>query len=319
MGATISVEGVLDMIEDQNHNAVVVCMGLEILNKKAQEDPFALDRMAEHGGREVVHVLEEKWYGERMIDLHATNLKRRLRRSKAKSKRIAAEINLPPDDVIRIRGCWEYIDEDNRGWITPQQLGIALQMLGMKMTEEELEEAAEEVDVDGSGKLEWPEFLWLMFKFGAGSSIEHQFTDQRLAELREVFSLFDADGNGSLDSKELGTVMRVLGLHMEEKEIKAMIASVDADNSGCIEWPEFLFLMSKKVVDSENQHRLAFEDFDKQQRGRIYKSDFIKQMKRLTNEFTAAELEEMTVQVKFEDDDFSSITYKEFVKMMMRG
>jgi len=129
------------MIEDQNHNAVVVCMGLEILNKKAQEDPFALDRMAEHGGREVVHVLEEKWYGERMIDLHATNLKRRLRRSKAKSKRIAAEINLPPDDVIRIRGCWEYIDEDNRGWITPQQLGIALQMLGMKMTEEELEEA----------------------------------------------------------------------------------------------------------------------------------------------------------------------------------
>merc|ERR1712232_1274885 len=209
----------------------------------------------------------------------------------------------------------EYIDEDNRGWITPQQLGIALQMLGMKMTEEELEEAAEEVDVDGSGKLEWPEFLWLMFKFGAGSSIEHQFTDQRLAELREVFSLFDADGNGSLDSKELGTVMRVLGLHMEEKEIKAMIASVDADNSGCIEWPEFLFLMSKKVIDAENQHKLAFEFFDRHNRGRVSKQEFIETMQKLSDEFTVQDLTEMVSQAKFEDDDHSSLTYREFVKM----
>merc|ERR1719446_345495 len=113
----------------------------------------------------------------------------------------------------------------------PNQLGIAMRTLGMKMTEEELEEAVAEVDVDGSGKLEWPEFLWFMFKFGGDASIEEQFTDQRLAELREVFSLFDADGNGSLDAKELGTVMRVLGLHMTHTEIQAMIAAVDADNS----------------------------------------------------------------------------------------
>eukprot|EP00929_Paragymnodinium_shiwhaense_P027774 TRINITY_DN1621_c1_g1_i1.p1 TRINITY_DN1621_c1_g1~~TRINITY_DN1621_c1_g1_i1.p1 ORF type:complete len:650 (-),score=203.48 TRINITY_DN1621_c1_g1_i1:320-2269(-) len=317
--ATISVSGVLDMIEEQHDNAVVVCMGLDVLNKKAKDDPFALDQMAAHGGREVVAMLEEEWCKDRTIDLHAVNLKRRLRRSKVKSQRKQREVNLPPDDVIRIRGCWESIDEDGRGYITARQLGVAMQMLGMKMTDEELEEAVDEVDVNGTGQLEWPEFLWLMFKVGASTSIEHQFTDQRLAELREVFSLFDADGNGSLDAKELGTVMRVLGLHMEVKEIQAMIASVDADNSGAIDWPEFLFLMSKKVVAADNQHRLAFEYFDKQQRGRIFKSDFIKQMKRLTNEFTSAELEEMTVQAKFEDDDYGSITYKEFVKMMMRG
>merc|ERR1719379_3326431 len=112
--------------------------------------------------------------------------------------------------------------------------------------------------------------------------------------------------------------MRAVGLHLGENEIKAMINTVDADGSGCIEWPEFLFLMSKKVPDIENQHLLAFEFFDREGKGRIQKMDFIASMKRLTDDFTSEELEEMFVQSKFEDDDHSSISYREFVKMIMR-
>merc|ERR1712187_44861 len=158
-----------------------------------------------------------------------------------------------------------------------------------------------------------------MSKFGSNQSIENQFSEQRLEELRGVFELFDADGNGSLDSTELGMVMRAIGLHVGEKEIKAMINSVDADGSGCIEWPEFLFLMSKKVPDVENRHLLAFEFFDREGKGRIQRRDFVASMQQLTNEFSSEELEEMVAQSKFEDDDYSSISYKEFVKMMMRG
>merc|ERR1712060_266254 len=103
-----------------------------------------------------------------------------------------------------------------------EQLGHCLQMLGMKMSEADMVEFMAEVDVDGSGTVSWPEFLWLMSKFGASQSIESQFSDQRLAELREVFTLFDANDDQQLDSKELGMVMRAVGLHLTEKEIKAM-------------------------------------------------------------------------------------------------
>jgi calmodulin len=79
--------------------------------------------------------------------------------------------------------------------------------------------------------------------------------------MREVFKMFDADGSGTLDVGELRDVMKSIGLAPQEWEIKAMIAEVDGDDSGQIDWSEFLYLMSKKTVDAENQQRLAFEYF----------------------------------------------------------
>lgn len=40
-------------------------------------------------------------------------------------------------------------------------------------------------------------------------------------------------------------------------------------------------------------------------------------MQELTHEFSKDELRDMIYQAKFEDDDPTSITYKEFVKMLM--
>lgn len=48
------------------------------------------------------------------------------------------------------------------------------------------------------------------------------------AEFKEAFSLFDKDGDGTICSKELGTVMRSLG-NPTEAELQDMINEVDAD------------------------------------------------------------------------------------------
>ena len=50
-----------------------------------------------------------------------------------------------------------------------------------------------------------------------------QLTEEQIAEFKEAFSLFDKDGDGTITTKELGTVMRSLGQNPTEAELQDMI------------------------------------------------------------------------------------------------
>lgn len=56
-----------------------------------------------------------------------------------------------------------------------------------------------------------------------------QFLICLYTEFKEAFSLFDKDGDGTITTKELGTVMRSLGQNPTEAELQDMINEVDAD------------------------------------------------------------------------------------------
>ncbi|CAL8256419.1 unnamed protein product [Boreogadus saida] len=90
-----------------------------------------------------------------------------------------------------------------------------------------------------------------------------QLTEEQIAEFKEAFSLFDKDGDGTITTKELGTVMHSLGQNPTEAELQDMINEVDAD--GTIDFPEFLTMMARKMkdTDSEEEIREAFRVFDK--------------------------------------------------------
>lgn len=60
---------------------------------------------------------------------------------------------------------------------------------------------------------------------------------------------FCVEGSGTIDVAELRAAMEALGQHPSDEELLAMIALVDDDNSGQIEFAEFL-----KVVES---HRVG--------------------------------------------------------------
>lgn len=72
-------------------------------------------------------------------------------------------------------------------------------------------------------------FLSLLYKVVILSLQADQLTEEQIAEFKEAFSLFDKDGDGTITTKELGTVMRSLGQNPTEAELQDMINEVDAD------------------------------------------------------------------------------------------
>uniref|UniRef100_A0A286XWI9 EF-hand domain-containing protein n=1 Tax=Cavia porcellus TaxID=10141 RepID=A0A286XWI9_CAVPO len=61
-----------------------------------------------------------------------------------------------------------------------------------------------------------------------------RLTEEQIAEFKEAFPLFDKDGDGTITTKELGTVLRSLGQNPTEAELQDMINEVDADGkSSC--------------------------------------------------------------------------------------
>eukprot|EP01051_Picozoa_sp_SAG22_P020248 SAG22_NODE_4020_length_1419_cov_1.164394_2_plen_106_part_01 len=75
-------------------------------------------------------------------------------------------------------------------------------------------------------------------------------TEEQKQEIREAFDLFDTDGSGTIDAKELKVAMRALGFEPKKEEVKKMIADIDKDNSGTIDFNEFLDMMTAKMVRS---------------------------------------------------------------------
>jgi Ca2+-binding EF-hand superfamily protein len=82
---------------------------------------------------------------------------------------------------------------------------------------------------------------------------------------------FLQDGDGTITTFELGTVMRSLGQNPTEAELQDMINEVDADGNGTIDFPEFLTMMARKMrdTDSEEEIKEAFKVFDKDGNGFI--------------------------------------------------
>ena len=95
-----------------------------------------------------------------------------------------------------------------------------------------------EVDADGNGTIDFPEFLSLMARKMKDTDTEE--------ELIEASKVCDRDGNGFISAVELRHVMTNLGEKLTDEEVDEMIREADVDGDGQTNYEEFVKMMMAK-------------------------------------------------------------------------
>jgi len=69
-------------------------------------------------------------------------------------------------------------------------------------------------------------------KRGGPSNKGEVLTDVLIAEIREIFTLFDKDADGYVSTQDLGTIIRGLNMNPSQREVEEMVRDVDPSATG---------------------------------------------------------------------------------------
>ncbi|TWW56202.1 Troponin C, skeletal muscle [Takifugu flavidus] len=269
---------------------------------------------------------------------------------------------LTEEMIAEFKAAFDMFDTDGGGDISTKELGTVMRMLGQNPSREELDAIIEEVDEDGSGTIDFEEFLVMMVQqlkedqagkseeelsecfrifdkeeFGAilhltGEQVTEEDIDEMFGEsdtnkdgkidfdeFKAAFDMFDTDGGGDISTKELGTVMRMLGQNPTREELDEIIEEVDEDGSGTIDFEEFLVMMVRLLKEdqagkSEEELAECFRVFDKNGDGYIDREEFALIIRSTGEPISEDEIDEL-----MKDGDKNAdgmLDFDEFLKMM---
>merc|ERR1712238_575254 len=134
-------------------------------------------------------------------------------------------------------------------------------------------------------------------------------SEEQMEEIREAFGLFDGDASGAVGVRELKAAMRALGFEVKNEELKKMVADVDGDGNGTIEFAEFLEMMTGKMGEKDSREDIekVFKLFDDDNTNKISFRNLAR---------VAEELQEMINQADRDGD--GEINLDEFYRIMKK-
>ncbi|XP_019647105.1 PREDICTED: troponin C-like isoform X1 [Branchiostoma belcheri] len=145
-----------------------------------------------------------------------------------------ASDSLTKEQVEELQMAFSIFDRDGSGEISTQNLGTILKQCGLNPSRDELDAIMAEADEDGSGTMDFDEFLELMAKQMHQDQYEMDET-----EVRAAFRIFDKDNDGFISIEELRTMADACGEDLSDDELKDLLDDGDGDRDGRLDYEEF--------------------------------------------------------------------------------
>ena len=103
----------------------------------------------------------------------------------------------------------------------------------------------------------------------------NQLTKEKENKLKETFFLIDQDKDNFIDTNEVGTTLRALGIYLTEEEISIINKEADPNEIGKISYEDFKKIYIEKLKTNKTEKDLikAFEFFDKNKTGIVNLND----------------------------------------------
>jgi len=143
---------------------------------------------------------------------------------------------LAPDEVRQLRECFKALDTNNDGSISFHELRAQVYDLGKEDIGEELARILEDVDVDGSKRIDYTEFL-------ASCMEKKRYRDEKVCW--NAFRVFDKDNNGVISRQELKAVLTTQSVEQQlgSSSIEKIMTDCDRNLDGRISFEEFMSMM----------------------------------------------------------------------------
>lgn len=149
-----------------------------------------------------------------------------------------------------------------------------------------------------------------------------ELKDEQKAEIKEAFDLFDTDGTGTIEAKELKVALRALGFEPKKEELKKLVSDLDKSGSshgqGMLDFNEFLEIMTAKMSEKDSKEQIlkAFQLF-KGPTGKISFEDLKAVARELGENMSDEELQEMIREADKDDD--GEVSEEEFMRIIRRS
>jgi calcium-dependent protein kinase len=135
-------------------------------------------------------------------------------------------------EIDQLQNTFKAIDADGNGTISAEELKEAMQKSGEFQDDEDFLQVMQMADVDGDGCISYDELCM--------ASVQRKLAAKE-ERLWNAFCQFDVDGDGVVT---LAEIEKVLGAG--DSEVKEMIAEIDKNGDGKIDYDEFLSMWRKK-------------------------------------------------------------------------
>lgn len=151
---------------------------------------------------------------------------------------IEKKLAIPEEKLLEYREAFDRFDRDKSGTVSVEEIQKTLKSYGQDLTVGEVRNMISDLDVDGSGTLDFDEFTTFI-----------QRTTEEISEEDEViraFRTFDRDNNGWLSCAEFKHILTNLGDRFTDEEVNEIFKEADLNHDGRLDYEEFVAFWREK-------------------------------------------------------------------------